>query len=144
MAPTQSRDAHNAPVCGDDLRRSRQARTHPGGTEDPAAGDGSFQPRNPRDDRDALRVRGALRGGSLQVRRGVRRASYAAEGGDRRDGTLVRQQASGRRYSSSRLEAVMNSISNGLGMRNTGTSRKPNRPWNPHFYAIFTQVHNTL
>jgi predicted ester cyclase len=26
------------------------------------------------------------------------------------------------------LEAVMNSISNGLGMRNTGTSRKPNRP----------------
>src|SRR5215213_6618480 len=33
------------------------------------------------------------------------------------------------------LEAVMNSISNGLGMRNTGTSRKPNRPWNPHFYA---------
>ena len=42
------------------------------------------------------------------------------------------------------LEAVMNSISNGLGMRNTGTSRKPNRPWNPHFYAIFTQVHNTL
>jgi hypothetical protein len=38
----------------------------------------------------------------------------------------------------------MNSISNGLGMRNTGTSRKPNRPWNPHFYAIFTQVHNTL
>jgi hypothetical protein len=43
-----------------------------------------------------------------------------------------------------KLEAVMNSISNGLGMRNTGTSRKPNRPWNPHFYAIFTQVHNTL
>jgi hypothetical protein len=42
------------------------------------------------------------------------------------------------------LEAVMNSISNGLGMRNTGTSRKSNRPWNPHFYAIFTQVHNTL
>jgi hypothetical protein len=42
------------------------------------------------------------------------------------------------------LEAVMNSISNGLGMRNTGTSRKPNRLWNPHFYAIFTQVHNTL
>src|SRR5215218_4966738 len=26
------------------------------------------------------------------------------------------------------LERVMNSISNGLGMRNTGTSRKPNRP----------------
>ena len=42
------------------------------------------------------------------------------------------------------LEAVMNSISNGLGMRKTGTSRKPSRPWNPHFYTIFTQVHNTL
>src|SRR5215208_1812546 len=50
----------------------------------------------------------------------------------------------GRRGLDRRLEAVMNSISNGLGMRNTGTSRKPNRPWNPHFYAIFTQVHNTL
>jgi peptidoglycan/LPS O-acetylase OafA/YrhL len=42
------------------------------------------------------------------------------------------------------LERVMNSICNGLGMGKTGTSRKPSRPWNPHFYAIFTQVHNTL
>src|SRR5215203_2306139 len=78
VAPAQPRDAHNAPVRGDDLRRSRQACTHPGGTEDGAAGYGSFQPRNPRDDRDALRVRGTIRGGSLQVRRGVRRASDAA------------------------------------------------------------------
>jgi hypothetical protein len=38
----------------------------------------------------------------------------------------------------------MNSTSYGLGMRKTGTSRKPSRLWNPHFYASFTQVHNTL
>ena len=63
VAPTQPRDGHNAPVRGDDLRGSRQAGTHPGGTEDPAAGYGSFQPGDPRDDRDALRVRGALRRG---------------------------------------------------------------------------------
>jgi hypothetical protein len=29
-------------------------------------------------------------------------------------------------------------------MRETEIAREPNRPWNPHFYAIFTQVHNTL
>jgi hypothetical protein len=42
------------------------------------------------------------------------------------------------------LEAVMNSISNGLGMRKTGIPREPNRPCNPHYYAIFTRVHNSL
>jgi hypothetical protein len=42
------------------------------------------------------------------------------------------------------LEAVMNSIRNGLGMRETEIARKPSRPWDPHFYAIFAQVHNTL
>jgi hypothetical protein len=31
-----------------------------------------------------------------------------------------------------------------LGMRETEIARKPSRLWNPHFYAIFVQVHNTL
>jgi hypothetical protein len=43
-----------------------------------------------------------------------------------------------------RLEHVMNSIRNALGMRGTEISREPRRPWNPHFYAVFAQVHNTL
>ena len=42
------------------------------------------------------------------------------------------------------LEAVMNSIRNSLGMRETEIAREPSRLWNPHFYAIFVQVHNTL
>jgi hypothetical protein len=42
------------------------------------------------------------------------------------------------------LEGVMNSIRNGLGMRETEIAREPSRPWNPHFYAISAQVHNTL
>jgi hypothetical protein len=42
------------------------------------------------------------------------------------------------------LEAVMNSITNGLGMRITEIAKEPSRPWNPHFYAVFAQVHNTL
>jgi hypothetical protein len=42
------------------------------------------------------------------------------------------------------LERVMNSIRNGLGIRETEIAREPSRPWNPHSYAIFTQVHNTL
>jgi hypothetical protein len=42
------------------------------------------------------------------------------------------------------LERVMNSSRNGLGIRETEIAREPSRPWNPHFYAIFTQVHNTL
>jgi hypothetical protein len=42
------------------------------------------------------------------------------------------------------LEAVMNSISNSLGMRETEIAREPSLLWNPHFYAIFAQVHNTL
>jgi hypothetical protein len=42
------------------------------------------------------------------------------------------------------LERVMNSIRNGLGMRETEIAKKPSRPWNPHSYAVFAQVHNTL
>jgi transcriptional regulator with XRE-family HTH domain len=42
------------------------------------------------------------------------------------------------------LERVMNSIRNGLGMRETEITGEPSRPLNPHFYAIFAQVHNTL
>jgi hypothetical protein len=42
------------------------------------------------------------------------------------------------------LEAVMNSIRNSLGMRETEIAREPSRLWNPHFYANFAQVHNTL
>jgi N-acyl-D-aspartate/D-glutamate deacylase len=42
------------------------------------------------------------------------------------------------------LERVMNSIGNALGMRETDIAREPRRPWNPHFYAVFAQVHNTL
>jgi hypothetical protein len=38
----------------------------------------------------------------------------------------------------------MNSIRNGLGMRETEIAKEPSRPWNPHFYAIFARVHNTL
>ena len=38
----------------------------------------------------------------------------------------------------------MNSIRNGLGMRETYIAREPGRLCNPHFYAIFAQVHNTL
>jgi hypothetical protein len=38
----------------------------------------------------------------------------------------------------------MNSIRNALGMPKTEIAREPRRPWNPHFYAIFAQVHNTL
>ena len=42
------------------------------------------------------------------------------------------------------LERVMNSIRNALGMRETEIAREPRRPWKPHFYAVFAQVHNTL
>ena len=42
------------------------------------------------------------------------------------------------------LERVMNSIRNGLGMRETENTGEPSRLLNPHFYAIFAQVHNTL
>src|SRR5918994_6522098 len=42
------------------------------------------------------------------------------------------------------LGAVMNSIRNGLGMRKTEIAKEPSRPWNPHFYAIYAQVHSTL
>jgi hypothetical protein len=42
------------------------------------------------------------------------------------------------------LEAVMNSIRNGIGMRETEIAKEPSRSWNPHSYAVFTQVHNTL
>jgi hypothetical protein len=42
------------------------------------------------------------------------------------------------------LERVMNWIRNGLGMRETEIAKEPSRPWNPHSYAVFAQVHNTL
>ena len=42
------------------------------------------------------------------------------------------------------LERVMNSIRNGIGMRETEIAREPSRLWNPHPYAISTRVHNTL
>ncbi len=42
------------------------------------------------------------------------------------------------------LEAVMNSIRNGLGMRKTGSRRGSGQPENPYSNAVFTQVHNTL
>jgi hypothetical protein len=42
------------------------------------------------------------------------------------------------------LERVMNSIRNGLGMRETEIAKEPSRPCNPHSYAVFAQVHNTL
>jgi hypothetical protein len=42
------------------------------------------------------------------------------------------------------LEAVMNSIRNGLGMRKTENRKGPSWPENPHPNAVFTQVHNTL
>jgi hypothetical protein len=35
------------------------------------------------------------------------------------------------------LEAVMNSIRNGLGMRETEIAKEPSRSWNPHSYAVF-------
>jgi hypothetical protein len=38
----------------------------------------------------------------------------------------------------------MNSIRNSLGMRETEIAKEPSLLWNPHFYAIFIQVHNTL
>jgi hypothetical protein len=51
----------------------------------------------------------------------------------------------GRRgWSQSTLERVMNSIRNGIGMRETEIAKEPSRPWNPHSYAVFAQVHNTL
>jgi hypothetical protein len=42
------------------------------------------------------------------------------------------------------LERVMNWIRNGIGMRETEIAKEPSRPWNPHSYAVFAQVHNTL
>jgi hypothetical protein len=42
------------------------------------------------------------------------------------------------------LERVLNSIRNGLGMGKTEIAKEPSRPRNPHFYAVFAQVHNTL
>jgi CRP-like cAMP-binding protein len=32
----------------------------------------------------------------------------------------------------------------GLGMGKTEIAKEPSRSWNPHFYAVFAQVHNTL
>ncbi len=47
-------------------------------------------------------------------------------------------------YGGMGLEAVMNSMRNGLGMRKTGDRRKPTQPDNPHSNAVFARVHNTL
>jgi hypothetical protein len=38
----------------------------------------------------------------------------------------------------------MNSIRKGLGIGEREIGREPSRPCNPHFYAVFAQVHNTL
>src|SRR5215210_4930757 len=96
MAPTKPRDAHNAPVRGDDLRGSGPASTHPGSTEDLAGGFRSVQPGHPRDDRDALRVRGTVRPRRLQVREGVRQASDTAQGSHPPYRTVVPSRAPGR------------------------------------------------
>ena len=50
----------------------------------------------------------------------------------------------GREILEKALERVMDSIRNGLGMRETEIAKEPSRPWNPHSYAVFAQVHNTL
>ncbi len=42
------------------------------------------------------------------------------------------------------LEAVMNLIKNGLGMRKAGDHRGADQPENSHSNTVFTQVHNTL
>jgi hypothetical protein len=42
------------------------------------------------------------------------------------------------------LEAVMNSIKNGLGMRKAGDRGGSGQAENPHFNTVFTQVHNTV
>jgi MoxR-like ATPase len=42
------------------------------------------------------------------------------------------------------LEAVVNSIRNGLGMQETEIVSESSRPWKPHLYTIFAQVLNTL
>jgi hypothetical protein len=42
------------------------------------------------------------------------------------------------------LEAVMNLIRNGLGMRKAEDRRGAGQPENPHSNTVFTQVHNTL
>ncbi|MDP9458377.1 MAG: hypothetical protein M3Q60_21950, partial [Actinomycetota bacterium] len=43
-----------------------------------------------------------------------------------------------------KLEAVINSMRNGLGMRKTGDRRKLGQPNNSRSNALFAQVHNTL
>ncbi len=42
------------------------------------------------------------------------------------------------------LEAVMDSIRNGLGMRKTENRRGSGQPETSHSNAVFTQIHNTL
>jgi hypothetical protein len=42
------------------------------------------------------------------------------------------------------LERVMDSIRKGLGIGEREIGREPSRPCNPHFYAVFAQVHKTL
>jgi hypothetical protein len=42
------------------------------------------------------------------------------------------------------LERVISLIRNSIEMRETETAKGSCRPWILYFYAIFTQVHNTL
>ena len=56
---------------------------------------------------------------------------------------VFEDEAAAQRFRGFVLERVMNSIRNGLGMGKTEMAKEPSRPWNPHFYAVFAQVHNT-
>src|SRR5215212_9149443 len=74
------------------------------------------------------------------AKEGLRDAQFPIEGYDE---LAKKEVIAGRGYANF-LEAVMNSIRNSLGMPETEIAREPSRLWNPHFYAIFAQVHNTL
>jgi hypothetical protein len=61
--------------------------------------------------------------------------------------TKVRKPATGRavyQEDYTALEAVMNSIRNGLGMRKAGDRGGAGQPKNPYFNAVLIQIHNTL
>jgi hypothetical protein len=61
-----------------------------------------------------------------------------------REGYKVLEEVSDPGHSGASLEAVMNSIRNGLGMRKAGDRGGAGQPENPLSNAVFTQVHNTL
>jgi hypothetical protein len=65
-------------------------------------------------------------------------------GGEGEDGPGARCPNAPRPCKAAILEGVMNSIKNGIGMRKTWIAKTTVRPWNPHSYGVFTQVHNTL